>query len=430
MIGPPTAARWAVLLGLAGCAADDEIGALPRPWPIGRALVADLSGGGWSWGTATALEPFVAAAELDPGCAACIAFQGRVRTAYDGEREAVLTWSQHDGGEDDLRSRVGAVALDGTLRWMLDAIDLRGIPGACDADPDDPCAPAPGLTGAARRACQLTMAHDVAIADEDDAGRTFWVADASNARVLEIRLEDGARCGVVRTALDADTTPDWDVYNAPNRVHAFRDAAGEHLWISAKGGLPTGEAGVAQSADLSSGKLTGWTLREGAWRQDWEFPPQDSTQASFLNTPHGLAPPDPSDPARLLYAHSLSDSWEWGAGTGGSVGLAHLNDAGEVAYDGDAVLDRGYLHFPRAVTLLPDGSALVLDSGCFDSAGCTYPSQAWRVELPAPAGEGRTGAWDRDASELSWTEARVIAGPLWTTDHTLYAVDWVPDAPP
>ncbi len=401
---------------LAGCTS-------PREWPAGAALVANITDASWSWGTAEGLEPFVEAKALDPTCAGCIAFQGRVRTADDGADEVVLTWSEHDGGEDDLRSRVGGVDRQtGELRWTMDALDLTGVSGACDPEPTDPCEPA-YPSGAERDVCQMKMVHDVAVVEETDEGLRMWLADASNGRVLEVWLPEGETCGEVRTVLD-QSAPDWDVYNSPNRVHGFEDAGGEHLWVSAKGGLPSTEAGLAQGADLSSGKLLGWTKRSEGWRQDWEFPPESTTAPSFLNTPHGLAPP--GAPANMLvYAHTLSDSWDWGEGTGGSIGVATLAE-GVPTYAYDAQLDSRYLHFPRAVSPLGDGTWLVLDSGCFDSAGCEFPSQAWRVSLPEITSSGLSGAWDRDGSTISWAEATVIDGPLWTTDDTLYAVDWVP----
>ncbi len=404
-------------MALAGCMAEDPA----VPWPAGLALISNLNQGAWLWGNATGTEPFVAAVELDPTCADCIGFQGRLRTGANGEPEAVLTWSQHDGGADDLRSRAGGVDPDThALRWELDSIDLSAFPGVCEPDPADPCRPAPESSGAARDVCQLKMAHDVQVVAESPTSRTLWVADAANARVLEVTLQDGDHCGVVQTLLSAGN-PDWDIYNSPNRLHYFEDDAGEHLWISQKGSKPSTADGVAQYADLSSGKLTGWTKAQNDWRQDWEFPPQSTEFASFLNTPHGLAAPG----GGLVYAHSLSDSWEWGAGTGGSIGMATLNASGTPVYAGDALLDRGYLHFPRSLTALPDGSWLVLDSGCFDSAGCEFPSQAWRVRLPESATTTQAGSWDRDATELSWMTAIVLDGPLWTTEDTLYSVEWL-----
>ena len=409
-------AAW-VFVALAGCNATDEV----APWPAGVALISNLSQGSWSWGSPTGTSPFLSAADIDPSCADCIGFQGRLRTGADGETEAVLTWSQHDGGEDDLRSRAGGVDVTtNALRWQIDSIDLSGFPGVCTPDPADPCRPAEDATGAARGACQLKMAHDVQVVNETEYARTLWIADAANARVLEVVLEDGARCGVVQTVLDA-TNADWDVYNSPNRLHWFEDDAGAHLWITQKGSTPSTVEGVAQYADISSGKLTAWTKTQGAWGQDWEFPPQSTEAASFLHTPHGLSAPGDS----LVYAHSLSDSWEWGAGTGGSIGIAALDSAGMPVYAGDARLDRGYLHFPRSVTPLPDGSYLVLDSGCFDAAGCEFPSQAWRVRLPEPQPAAQLGSWDRDSTQLNWTTAQVLDGPLWTTKDTLYSVEWL-----
>jgi hypothetical protein len=366
--------------------------------------------------------PFMSAADLDPDCADCIAFQGRLRTGADGETEAVLTWSQHDRGSDDLRSRAGGVDVNtNAVRWQIDSIDLTGFPGVCTPDPGDPCRPAADATGAARDVCQLKMAHDVQVVNETAASRTLWIADAANARVLEVELQNGAQCGVVQTVLDANNNRDWDIYNSPNRLHYFEDDAGPHLWISQKGSTPSTGAGLAQQADISSGKLTGWTKAQDGWAQDWEFPPQSTEAASFLNTPHGLAAPGDA----LVYAHSLSDSWEWGAGTGGSIGMAALGASGMPVYAGDAMLDRGYLHFPRSLSPLPDGSWLVLDSGCFDTADCEFPSQAWRVRLPEPQPADQIGSWDRDSTQLHWTTAQVLDGPLWTTEDTLYSVEWL-----
>ncbi len=419
---------------------DVDSGLPSRP----RLLVSDLRNNGWFMGDAISGERLGAfdLAEVEPDFCLpdyettyCLVYRSIARQALDGAEEVVFTYSRLDASDgsdakigDLFGVFLGVDAQSHTIRWRMDQLDFSQLPsyGRCPFDERDPCTPVEGLSASQYRACTLRMPHDQHVLGETDDGLELWVADTRNFRMLRLELPTGERCALVREVISEHTHADWDIYQSVNSFQYWRDQGGEQLLMSIKGSIEWGE-GEAQQGGGSRGKILWWRRPEGGdWGQVWEFPPQSTSEPSFVNTPHGVDwMRGPDGRVWVLFAHSLSLSERWGEGKGGTVGVIAVEDDQPV-YLADLVPEgRVGFHWTRDVTALADGDILVTDSGCMSGNDCEVPPSVWTLSLEGlqPASGGQDGVWTQDRTRLWLQEASVIAGPWFEDGRILYSAN-------
>ncbi|MSP54467.1 MAG: hypothetical protein EXR69_02495 [Myxococcales bacterium] len=449
------------LLLLAACirhGSDDSTPTAPSGWaaPEGLVLASDLRGNEWfiadpmTGETVDALRLDTLEADV---CAGeeneqyCLLFQSRTHTSNVDSaspvEEVLFTYSALDvsDGDDDSRtdliSRIYSVdRATHETRWHYDQIDFSQLANGadyCTWDPADPCRPDPGVDTKGYWACSVHMVHDMIVTHEDANTVAMWVVDSRNSRMLHVSLDREATCATVDTVLDL-RVDDWDIYNSVNSLEIWTDGDTDTLLMSIKGSFADAQTGEQQMGGGGRGKIVLWrrdaVSNGGAapWTQAWEFPPESTTEESFLNDPHGVSRTTDADGRMVVtFAHSLGHSpeSEYGKGTGGSIGVLRVQDDLPV-YLYDAMLPRpDVLQFPRDVTPLPDGTFLLTDSGCLGD-GCAYETYDWVVSLPeADPVEGKTGAWRADHSEQVYVDAEVLHGPMFPNANLLYSSEWV-----
>ncbi len=437
--------RCLVLLVAAGCQGEPVPGGETADDPsVTPLVVADLHGGQVFWtalpdGETTARFGFDAVdpdACQDPeGGRYCLAYQARPHTTPEGTVEVVFTYSRLDRTDgdqlhrDDLLGEIVALDASREVSWRLEHLDLSAVDSACVSVADDPCTADSEAEDAAFQACHLYQPHDQVVTDDIGDSRTVWVADTRNARLLEVVVEDGDRCGRVETLLDRGH-PDWDIYLAPNSLELGQGAGPGGLvaetWalMSIKDTYSRDEEAEAQLGGDGRGKVVLFAQQEGAWRQVWEFPPESEAAESYVNSPHGVAWISRADgPDLVLFAHSLGRSADFNDGEDGSIGVL-LVDGETVTYAFDAVLDGADLRYPRDVRPLSDGRLLVVDSGCKGGLGCERGTALWEVRLPADIDESElSGAWSASGADQQLVELDVVQGPLLTGAENLYSVE-------
>ena len=419
------------------CAAPDPPGKTALD---GRALVSDLRGNAWSFvDMQTGERDDYALSNAEPGVCEgedeqpyCLLFQSQLRSGYDGRSEVIFSYSpldSSDGSDEqpgDLVGRVRSVdAADRTPRWSVDWLDFSVIGDAsCPYDPADPCHPPDTLTTAEGFRCRLHMPHDISVIDEDAAAIHFWIADARNARLLELTAPRDGDCAVVNTVLDK-RYPDWDIYTSPNSVqHAEKDGV-ESLLFTAKGSVADTPEGVAQQAGDDRGKLLFWENHGQGWSQTWEFPPERDDRASFVNAPHGALRATLTDGTDVvMFAQSLGLADDFGVGSGGSVVVLRLDDAGPT-YLYDAVrAGKVPWHFPRDISPLGGGRFLVADSGCLGPT-CSVDGAGWVVQLPTAAAAELSGAWAIEGADEVRMPITMDVGPLFSDFGLIYSAQWI-----
>lgn len=437
---------------------DDSTGPAPAEWtaPDGLVLASDLRGNQWFIADPTTgetvdelwldtLEPDICAGEENEQY--CLLFQSRAHTStLDPSapvEEVLFTYSALDvsDGDDDSRtdliSRIYSVDREThATRWHFDQIDFSHLANGadyCTWDPADPCRPDPGVDTQGYWACSIHMVHEMIVTSEDANTVAMWVVDSRNSRMLHVSLEREATCATVDTVLDMHMD-DWDIYNSVNSLERWMDGDTDTLLMSIKGSFPDEQTGEHQMAGSGQGKIVLWrrdTVANGGdepWYQAWEFPPESTTEESFLNDPHGVVRYTGAEGKMYVtFAHSLGHSpeSEYGKGTGGSIGVIRIEDD-EPVYLYDAMLPRpDVLQFPRDVTPLPDGTFLLTDSGCLGD-GCAYETYDWVVRLPqGEPVDGKTGAWRADHSEQVYVDAEVVHGPMFPDANLLYSSEWI-----
>ena len=409
--------RLALILGLTGCGPS---------WVV----VSDLHGGGWfiadAASGAVAVDRSLAAdfpdACLDGADRYCLIYQSRHRVDLAGHDEVVVTFSPaglpDDADPHDPTNNgqiVGYRVLDPPeITWHLDRLDWSEVdPGQriCRSDPADPCRPAPETSAEEAQACALFWPHDVHVQTEDTSGLHLIVADTRNKRVLWINTTPGSTCGRVTDVLNG-VNPDWDVYTSVNAVDPWEDDAGRHLLLSIKDTL----GDDAQQTGDGRGKIVQFTDGGAGWAQDWEFPPASTTEASFVNAPHGVT----HDADHVYFAHSLGRSEVFNDGLGGSIGV--LGRDGTYRYDG--VIPTRRLLFPRDTTPVPGGHLVVVDSGEKGSTLAPALTALYVVDLPAdpPAPDG-DGVWTADHARQSFVAVDLRNHPDTAGRWVLYSAD-------
>ncbi len=214
----------------------------------------------------------------------------------------------------------------------------------------------------------------------DPADGTIAVLESGRDRITWV-AGDGSSVEPLRT-LELDQP-------SPNGVDLIVDGASTYLLIGARGDGPFG--------GTSYGHLELWDITDpSAMSQVWVFP---STGA--LDTVHGPVLRRVDGAWWLLYAHS------YGAGDGGSVGVARTADLrSPPTYLADLVPPEG-LDFVRGVDLADDGLVIATDSGeelAFDTDGRVLTGA-----LPKLAETGATGAIG-DQVHVDWPAGALADG--------------------
>lgn len=413
----PTVSALA-LLGLSGCAAPAWV--VVSDLHGDKVVVADLARGREAWRVDVDDALPDACKVADDEGRFCLVYQSRHRVDADGHDEIAFTVTPagHDGDPYDPRNVAtiqGVRASDPVAwRWSVDRLDFSQVDpdGAlCARDPADPCAPAPGQDADAARRCQLYWPHDFAVLGEDDDGLSLVVADTRNRRVLwlDAPREEGA-CAVVAEVL-GDGNADWDVYASVNSLEVWEDGGARHLLATIKDTSP----GDQDGGD-GRGKVVRFEDAGDGWAQRWEFPPESTEAASFVNAPHGVA----HDADRVYFAHSLGRAAAWNEGEGGSVGVLSLDGA----YLFDGVLPEGDLLWPRDVAPLGDGRLALVDSGAKGAESAPAATRLYVVELGedvAPSGLG--GTWTADGSDQAFRALDVRADPDFGDGWVYYSAE-------
>jgi len=263
----------------------------------------------------------------------------------------------------------------------------------------------------------MNQPHEMMVVDVSGSRLTVWVADSRNARMLKIEMKQGSDCGLVVGAL-TDEHPQWEGYRGVNGFDYWVEENVEHMLFSIK---DTTDAVLDGGA--GKGRITKWSGVSNKWVREWVFPPEDSVAPQFLNTPHGVTRWLQSDGEEaFLYAHSRAFSDTWDAGTGGSIGAAVLLD-GVPTYAFDAVLPEYNMYFPRDVSLMSDGHALITDSGC-SGGDCSDNPSVWVVSLPKPFPYSTDGGWSVAGDGLNIQTVVPDLGPLYSDKGLIFSSDW------
>lgn len=443
-----------LVLLLAACGKGQ--GELPNGPPT---LVSDLHGSRWF------VAPLLSGPEADGfdladmepaacpsgGSWDCLLFQSRPMFDAAGSPLVAFAFSRldrtdgSDNGPDDLLGEVRAVgASDHALRWRLARLDFSGVDPAdseangsfCRADPDDPCEVAADAFTAEARACRLMQPHDFAVVEQDDSSVRMWVTDTRNARLLRVLLPFDDDCGRVEEVV-GPSNPDWDVYLSVNSLAWGQGeppggewGADEWLLATVKDTRSASEEGIAQGGGDGRGKVVLFVRDEAGWRQAWEFPPESTAEASFVNAPHGVTWATAVDGTPMvLFAHALGDGRgsaeaDWDDGNGGSIGIL-LADGPR--YAGDGVLENGRrLGYARDVVPLADGTLALADSGCMAGVGCGVRGASWVLAMPGSEPSEADGVWTPDGSRQDFVELGIVEGPVLKGSEGTYSVEPTP----
>lgn len=353
----------------------------------------------------------------------CLTYQSRHRLDADGHDEVAYTYTpvgDDASTADELRGRiVGTRPGDpGEERWRLDRLDWSAV------DPDrarcawaaaDPCRAEDDATEAQVRACTLYWPHDFRVLGESADALELVVADTRNDRVVWVTLaRDGGTCGQVTEVLD-HAHPDWDTYASINAIDAWEEGGERQLLLTSKDSLPDSDPAQTGGDVAAKGKILHWADDGTGWRQVWEFPPQSTDTASFVNAPHGIA----HDDDHVYFAHALGRADVFEDGTGGSVGV--LGRDGSYGYD--AVPNGEELRYARSVDRLADGRLIVVDSGTKGDETPDAETALLLLDLPdSVEASGGTGRWSADHSEQTFVPVRVLRSRVPEDARVLYSV--------
>lgn len=377
----------------------------------------------------------------------CLVYQSRGRALPDGTPEIDLTFTPVGSGDEsdgdmflDLGGRVAGVAFpegyggEGQIRWQVDHLDFSQVDPeqrVCVRDPDDPCAPAVGQTVDEVRQCQLYWPHEFQVIGEDDDSVQIAVADTRNHRVVWVDIPLQAApsgsvpttgtCGVVteivggsKDAAVPGGSAEWDIYTSVNGMSLWDDDAGRHLYLSIKDTQGDDE----QQAGDGHGKILHWS-DAGGWHQEWEFPPQSTVDASFVNSPHGIA----FDDDHVFFAHSLGLSDTFNDGAGGSFGV--LDRDGGYLYD--LVVPRHDVVYARDITPLGDDRFALVDSGTKGDEHAPAETRLWLGILPHnQASSGLSGVWTSAHANQEFRDVNLVSRPKYKDAWVLYSAEVAP----
>lgn len=281
--------------------------------------------------------------------------------------------------------------------WRLKNLDFTGVPsnGAC-----------PEASTSSKRpywGCGVQLPHEVYITAEDPKAR--WVemiiAEMSSSRITKVHLDynNNNSTGKVMWVIDTSVEGWEDTFYMPNYVFMPDGPDGRYLLVTL----------VSQNSTeaWAGGRIMLWDLGGETPAKLWEYPPDDDQGNSrYLNSVHGGSMFTDVDGQRyLVYGHSLSLGDNWGTGQYGTMGVARVDDIrSEPTYLADLQLPSEYepFSFPRELELLPDGSWLATEGGCFYwLEGLECHAQNYIVTVPELGSTDLHGSYRQDFSDLN-----------------------------
>jgi hypothetical protein len=207
---------------------------------------------------------------------------------------------------------------------------------------------------------------------------------------------------------------EWDIYTSVNGMSLWDDDAGRHLYLSIKDTQGDDE----QQAGDGHGKILHWS-DAGGWHQEWEFPPQSTVDASFVNSPHGIA----FDDDHVFFAHSLGRSDVYNDGSGGSFGV--LDRDGGYLYD--LVVPGHDVVYARDITLLGDARFALVDSGTKGDEHAPAETRLWLGTLPDnQASSGLSGVWTSAHANQEFRDVNLVSRPKYKDAWVLYSAEVAP----
>ena len=309
---------------------------------------------------------------------------GAWRTTVDDHDNVVIAVTKAD-----LTSVVASIPLSDTTMttWRLDQVEFGDLTHApyCPKTCSD--------TGPVPDTCRLNQIHEIQVVEENHQEQ--WVevilTDQIKRRYVQVRLDyaGGNTCGQAQWVID-ETDPGWpSTQSLPEGVQLLDEPEGRFL-------LTTFHT-LDLVEQLSGGGIMLWDLTGTNPQALWTFPDPNASLSGTLNTPHGgrVGFDSVTGEWYLMYGHSFGDGRVYGVAKGGMWGLARLDDLrAQPDYLGEFQLPRGMdrLNFPRELELLPDGTFLGSDSGCYlgvNDAECLSGTYWFRPErLPFSDKEG------------------------------------------
>lgn len=288
--------------------------------------------------------------------------------------------------------------------WTMKSLDWSDIPALaelCTMAPDAPFEETDTK-------CAMVMVHKFQVVEDrpQDQQVTVVMADLLGEKVIQATLNYAG--GNTKAHVDwilNGLNPDWPEKGSPNTVQYIPDMpGGPYLLVTYYTEVPQPYGG---------GGIVMWQWTGQGWTQAWSFPEPGSSDLPYLNTPHmATYQEDPTTGAGwITYNHSRALAGDWGSYTqlGGSFGLLQPGPtlADPPSYVADLVLHRddpkNMTHFSRDFDILEDGSWLLTDSGCENSALCTNTARVFRVrpfELAASS-VTRSGSYAQDLSRIN-----------------------------
>lgn len=257
--------------------------------------------------------------------------------------------------------------------WRVDSLSFAErfpdrYPGCVD-DPDNTLAE-----------CRLNSVH-AALWDGD----TLLVADTVNSRALWLSTPaQGSTTSEVLAILGEDHA-EWDAWRNMNHIQLLEEEGRSLL-------LTTFKSSALDLWTIDEGRIVLWDITDrDAPALVWVYP-----ETGWLAAPHHAEVQTTPDGERwLVYAHSLGASEDVETGTLGSVGIARWEGLSPPTYLADGVLEDAShpLGFVRDVSVEPDGTLLITDSGCENrSADCALEGHVLTATPPALDEAGLSGA--------------------------------------
>lgn len=286
--------------------------------------------------------------------------------------------------------------------WAMKELDFSDIPQMAEMCYREPGAP----FSTTDPKCAMRMVHTIQVLEDRPAEKlvTVVMADLLGEKVLQATLDynNGNQIAHVDWILNGMHS-DWPLNGSPNSVQVITDQPdGPYMLVTYY---------TEEKQPYGAGGLIMWQWNGSGWDYAWAFPDPESSTLPYINTPHmGEYLTDPvSGQSYVYYSHSRGLAGDWGSYTqlGGSYGRLALGTtlSDPPTYEFDAVLNRTdpqfATHFTRDVDFLSDGTMLLTDAGCENSAMCYYQSRLYRVKP--------FGAW-QSASSRAGNYAKDFSG--------------------